>query len=179
MSQLTEALARMDLFAGLEGADLEAVAGLAESSRVAEGHVVFREGSEGDAMFAIVTGTIRIAKGKGVLPGQYERFLATLGPGSVFGEMALLLREPRNATAVAAVPTELYRLSKPAFDGLVARQDALACRLLHGMAAGLCRRIRSMDEGLMGLEKRAIGGAIGPPEVAVLRQEFVTRGLTI
>jgi len=62
------------------------------------GDVIMREGEKGDAAYMIVSGNCRAFRTVGA---QVET-LATMGPGDVFGEMALLLDEPR-AASVAAV----------------------------------------------------------------------------
>jgi serine/threonine-protein kinase len=61
------------------------------------GEVIIHEGDTGDAAYLIVTGTCRAYR----QVGPNEETLATMGPGDVFGEMALLLEEPRAASVVA------------------------------------------------------------------------------
>jgi eukaryotic-like serine/threonine-protein kinase len=62
------------------------------------GTVIIREGEVGDAAYMIVAGTCRVYR----TVGGRDEALTTMGPGDVFGEMALLLDEPR-AASVAAV----------------------------------------------------------------------------
>jgi serine/threonine-protein kinase len=61
------------------------------------GEVIIHEGDTGDAAYLIVTGTCRAYR----KVGAAAETLATMGPGDVFGEMALLLEEPRAASVVA------------------------------------------------------------------------------
>jgi len=72
------------------------------------GEVVIREGDVGDAAYMITSGTCRAYR---TVDGR-EETLATMETGDVFGEMALLLYEPRAATVVAETDTTLLVLDK-------------------------------------------------------------------
>jgi len=74
----------------------------------APGDVVIREGDVGDAAYMIASGTCRAFR---TVDGR-EETLATMGAGDVFGEMALLLYEPRAATVVAVDEVTLLVLDK-------------------------------------------------------------------
>lgn len=76
------------------------------------GEVIVRSGDPGDAMYVIVDGTAAVH-------APFEkggRQLATLGAGEVFGELALLLNQPRSATVVAQTELDLMVLSRPTFE---------------------------------------------------------------
>ena len=68
------------------------------SRRFRRGEVIFHIGDPGDALFVIVDGEVKIS-----LPSETgeEAILATLRPGDVFGELALLDGAPRSASATA------------------------------------------------------------------------------
>src|SRR5919202_1911243 len=90
------------LFDGIPAAVLEEIAPRIRIIQFAENDVVFREGDAGDALYLVGRGSIRISKsGRG---GQQET-LGFIGPGSFFGEMALLDRQPRSASAIAPEPS--------------------------------------------------------------------------
>ena len=63
------------------------------------GETVFNEGDPGDAMYMVYDGTLDVSSGAGV---EFSH-LASLGPGEIFGEMALVDAKPRSATVIAAV----------------------------------------------------------------------------
>jgi serine/threonine-protein kinase len=67
------------------------------SRRFSPGPVIIQEGDVGDAAYLLVAGTCRAYR----RVGDRQETLATMGPGDVFGEMALLLDEPRAASVVA------------------------------------------------------------------------------
>jgi serine/threonine-protein kinase len=93
---------KRDLVAFLRG-------GLALPRRVfGPGTVIMREGDVGDAAYMIVSGTARVYRS---VPGGEETLL-TMGPGDVFGEMALLLDEPRAASVVAETAVTVLVLDK-------------------------------------------------------------------
>ena len=75
------------------------------------GTLVLREGEPGDAAFMIVSGRCRVFRN---VEGR-EETLGTMGPGEVFGEMAILLDEPRAASVEAVEPVTLLVLDKATF----------------------------------------------------------------
>ena len=106
---LVASLARIPFFAGLDDDALERVASGTRTRRFRRGEVIFHAGDPGDALFIIVSGEVKIA-----LPSETgdEAILATLRPGDVFGELALLDGAARSATASALAATEAVVLPR-------------------------------------------------------------------
>jgi hypothetical protein len=77
-----------------------------------EKQVIIREGDPGDAAYIIVSGRCRAFR----KVDEREETLATMGPGDVFGEMALLLDEPRAASVEAIEPVTLLVLDRVTLD---------------------------------------------------------------
>jgi hypothetical protein len=102
----TERLAVIPLFGGLDGADLEAIAAAATEVEAAEGQTLVTEGDFGHALYAIESGTADV--------NANDATVVTLGPGDVFGEMAVLASGRRTATVVATSPMQLIAFFKPA-----------------------------------------------------------------
>jgi len=86
----------------------------------APGEDVFRKGDAGDQMYFITAGAVE------VLGDVSSDVLATLGPGSYFGEMALLSSEPRNASVRAREYCEMYTLEKGALAELLEHHPEVA-----------------------------------------------------
>jgi len=84
---------------------------------VIPGEELFRAGEPGDAMFFIQRGAVEIVATDGSV-------LATLGPGSFFGESALLTAKPRNAAARAVGYGDVFLLNREAFERVLARHPA-------------------------------------------------------
>ena len=141
---LVESLARIPFFAGLEAGALERVAAGTRTRRFRRGEIIFHAGDPGDALFIIVSGEVKIS-----LPSEEgdEAILATLGPGDVFGELALLDGAPRSATASALAATESVVLPRDRFRELVATEPAVRECLLASLAGEL-RRLTTHVEDL-------------------------------
>ena len=86
---------------------------------VVPGEKIFHVGEPGDSMYFIHRGPVEIVSAEG-------RTLATLQPGSFFGEMALLTTNPRTATAKAADYCDLFVLSRTAFESVLSRYPTFA-----------------------------------------------------
>jgi glyoxylase-like metal-dependent hydrolase (beta-lactamase superfamily II) len=87
------------------------------------GEVIFHEGSIGSHMYVISSGTVDISARKDGVMGK----LATLGKGAIFGEMALVDRLPRSATATAAEDnTQVLEIDHALFVYLVGQQPTFA-----------------------------------------------------
>jgi CRP-like cAMP-binding protein len=102
---------------------LQALAEKLRPLRVEAGTWVLREGQEGDRLYFIVEGEVEVRR-EG-LPQP----LATLSVGDLFGEMALVLSEPRSAGIRALTRTELLQLERQDFKAVSARFPLLAREL--------------------------------------------------
>lgn len=74
---------------------------------VPAGTILFNEGDEGDVMYGIQAGSVEIT--------YKDNFIRTLGPSELFGEMALVDREPRSATAVTKSECKLVVIDQSDF----------------------------------------------------------------
>ncbi|HVH41748.1 MAG TPA: protein kinase [Labilithrix sp.] len=113
------------------------------------GEIIFREGDKGDAAYMIVTGRCRAFR----TVGDVEETLATMEPGDAFGEMALILFEPRSASVVAVDDVTVLVLDQATMNeglGLSGWTGALV-RALAQRFADLERMVR--DSGL----RRGVG----------------------
>lgn len=115
------------LFADLSMDQLTRLAELARTHRYGKEHVIFNEGDPGTALYMIVTGRVKISQSS---PDGKERTLALLGPGDVFGELALLDGGPRSADAVVAEDSELRVIPRQEFLTFVMDQPQVAMSLL-------------------------------------------------
>ena len=117
-----EALAAVPLFGGLDEAGLASLLRGMRIRRFRRNETVFHVGDPGDALFIVMSGSIKIT-----LPADSgdEAILATLRPGDFFGELALLDGAPRSATAIAIEPTETYVLPRDRFRELISTEPIM------------------------------------------------------
>ena len=128
-------LARHFLFAGLEADLLRRLAGLSETMTLARGDVLFYQGDEGDALYGIFDGSIRISL---TSPDGKEFTINLMENGDVFGEIALLDGLSRTADARAGRDSRLMRIPRRAFLDLMDKEP----RLMRHVIDMLCERIR-------------------------------------
>ena len=104
--------------------------------------VILREGSIDDVCYLIVKGRVEVRKG---MHGQYPRTVASLGKGSVFGEMALFDGHPHIATVIAVEDTEVSTMSRDEFQRMLAGMDPV----MKGMVGMLVSRLRQIVDELV------------------------------
>jgi CRP-like cAMP-binding protein len=140
---MSEALAAVPLFGGLDGDGLENLIRGMRVRKFRRGETVFHLGDPGDALFIVMSGAIKIT-----LPADSgdEAILATLRPGDFFGELALLDGAPRSATAVAIEACETYMLPRDRFRELIATEPVMREALLATLAAEVRRLTHHVEE---------------------------------
>jgi len=142
-SSMSDALAAVPLFAGLDADGLTSMTRGMRVRRFRRGETIFHLGDPGDALFIVMAGSIKIT-----LPADTgdEAILATLRPGDFFGELALLDGAPRSATAVAIEATETYILPRDQFRVLIATEPVMREALLATLAAEVRRLTNHVEE---------------------------------
>lgn len=123
---LVKQLARSELFASLDRQALLALADKAAEHQLPSGAVVIEAGSPGRSLFVVVEGVVEV-----LAPGEHEDGLrvSTLGPGSHFGEYALLCGEPRSATIRTLCRSRLFEIDRSALAPILQAQPRLAASL--------------------------------------------------
>jgi CRP-like cAMP-binding protein len=87
--------------------------------------MIFSEGENGQELYIIQKGSVKIAK----IAQNQEVLLAVLHAGDIFGEMALLESKPRAACALAFEDTTLMAVNRQNFEGMILSQPQLVARL--------------------------------------------------
>jgi len=139
VAQILACIEAFEMFSGLDGVALRALATHLILRDYAEGDVIFREGQRGDWMGFLVSGEIRIQKESG---GHEMRAVAIESRARSIGEMALIDNEPRSATCTALHPSRLLILSKAHFERMAAERPAVALSVILPVARLLSRRLR-------------------------------------
>jgi len=136
-----ELLGHCAFFEGFEEGDLRAVLeGMAERP-LRDREVVFPAGAPGDALYVVAAGTIEVSVGRDARRTR----LAVLGPGKVFGEIALVDGGPRAATCAAVGEALVLRLGADVFAALAQAHSPVALRILEALVANLVAAQRRLD----------------------------------
>ncbi|MEQ1440077.1 mechanosensitive ion channel family protein [Fontimonas sp. SYSU GA230001] len=133
------ALQSVELFASLTREELEALAGYLVHAPFAAGAVITRQGAIAHWLYLLVGGSVEVWLETG---HNGRQLLATLTPGTVFGEMGMMTGEPRRATVTAKTDVECYRLDKKGFEHILRARPAIAeevSRVLAARAGDLSR----------------------------------------
>ncbi len=132
-------LRSVPLFADLEEDELERFSRVAVPRSFPAGTRVFHEGDRSDACYIVREGSFRVTRehsdGRAIT-------LATLGPGEVFGELAMLDGDTRSASAESLTDGELLALPATDVRNLLARHPEISVKLV----AALVRRLREANE---------------------------------
>ena len=133
----TDFLKRVSWFQDLDSKSLEAISNAAVEQSYQPGQLIMRQGDTGVGAFIIRSGKVEVVQER---DGK-ETKLATLGPGDVVGEMALLDEFPRSASVRAVEPTTALGIQRWHFRGILESHPQLALALLPI----LTRRIRNAE----------------------------------
>ncbi len=142
-------LARIPLFAYCTEPELLAIAGCTRPVKLPPGALVFRQGDAGQELYLVVAGQLTVEK-----DGEA---IAALGPGSNFGEMALLDEPRRSASVRVAEDAELLVIHREAFFRLLKSDPTLAVKVLWNMLLELSSHLRQTSSRLAGLERERGG----------------------
>lgn len=131
---LSQILKHVPLFASLDDASLEVLAGFAFQKTFQPGEAIVEEGHTGNGLYVVVRGRVEVVKAEGT---DHAQTLATLGAGEPFGELALLGEWKRTATVRAVEETECLGIDRWLFLAHLQRQPALAVKMLQFVAQRL------------------------------------------
>lgn len=124
-------LKSVDLFSQIPGEDLAQVALIATEESREQGEEIFAEGEDGDALYLVLDGRVRVH--------SHERQIAELGERECFGEMAILDASPRSASVTAITESHLLKISREDFQDILGEKPEIAM----GIIKVLTGRLRS------------------------------------
>jgi CRP-like cAMP-binding protein len=147
-------LKKIDWFDELPGEMLAALAKKVRKRHLSQGEILFNKGDEGDSLFAILSGKVKIFTQDN--QGR-EVALNRVGAGEIIGEMALLDYEPRSAGVVALEKTSALELSREDFMDIMRRQPDLALSVIRNLSSRL-RQNTSYIEQITDMSRRVAKG---------------------
>ncbi len=125
------------LFKDLSMRDLAMVNSLMHERRYVAEEVIFDQGEEGQGLFVVLSGRVKIT-----LPDHVDAPLVELGPGAFFGEVALLDQSVRTAQARAIDDARIVVLFRVDFYSLLKTHSAIASHISFQLAKVLAARLR-------------------------------------
>ncbi|MCL4287935.1 MAG: Crp/Fnr family transcriptional regulator [Thermoleophilia bacterium] len=132
-------LARVPLLSDLERDELERIAQVAIPRSFPKGARVFHEGDTSDACYVIRSGEVRVTREH---PDGRAIALATLGPGELVGELAMIDGGSRSASVEALTDVELLAVSAADMRSLLERNAQMTAKLV----VALTKRLRETNE---------------------------------
>jgi serine/threonine protein phosphatase PrpC/CRP-like cAMP-binding protein len=135
-----ETLHKMPLFRHLTYQELVRVMNIIDVRSYADKDVVIAEGYEGEEMFIILTGKVRVHSG--------ETSIVELGAGQHLGEMALVDKAPRSASVSSVGDTKLMVMTRREFFDIVRKDHDVAVKLLWAFLGVLTERLRNTSRDL-------------------------------
>ncbi len=145
---LADLLHRSSLFAELSPTELDTLARSAERRDFTRDEVIFAMNEPADGLYVVASGRVKVS-----IPSSEGReiIIATLGPGQIFGEMALIDDEPRSASVVAQLASTTYRIHRSDFERVLESHPSIARKLLRELSLRL-RRANAQMESLVTLD---------------------------
>lgn len=109
-SAIKDKIEKSFMFGGLTEKEKDIVVDAMEEKNAMKGEVIIQEGTEGDCLYVLASGTCKCTK---IFSGNIEpTFLKTYQPGEAFGELALLYNAPRAASITSDENSLLYVLDR-------------------------------------------------------------------
>jgi serine/threonine protein phosphatase PrpC/CRP-like cAMP-binding protein len=150
LANRVDVLKRMPLFRHLTYKEIMRLLNVTLVRDYQQGEAMIVEGTEADELFIILSGKVRLHKS--------EAFITHLSRGAHLGEMALVDRSPRSASATAEEPSRALILRRRDFYEIIRKEPVLATKLLWSFVQVLTERLRKTTADLSGarLEAQAV-----------------------
>ncbi len=163
------------LFCQLSPPELSALRRLAREQKFTAGQEIFKEGDKGDGVYVVRDGLVEIS---GLVEQKGRLVFSQVGPGDIFGEMAVIEDKPRSAGAVARAQATVYFIPRAEMLALVERSPALALALLREISHRLREFNRHYLREVLQAERLAIIGRFARSIVHDLKNPLNIIGLT-
>lgn len=156
VNTITEHLNRVPIFAPLSDEETEQLANASASRVYAPGEAIVRKGKEGNSMFVILRGSVKIQ----IPENNYQKTIGHLAANDFFGEMSLLTGEPRTASVIAEEETEVLQIKKEALKPIYENNPDLVqtvCELIEERREKLTAEEQTSFEESMHAHKGVMG----------------------
>ena len=168
-------LEEFPLFRPLTPSELAALHRISQEKSFPASREIFKQGEAGDGIFMVQDGLVEISA---AATQNSSSVLSQVGPGEIFGEMAVLDTKPRSASATAANDSVVYFIPRDPLLALIAQSPAFALELLREIS----RRLREFDQRhvqeILQAERLAVIGRFARAIVHDLKNPLNIIGLT-
>ena len=141
---VTRELTPLILFDGLNVEEIRAINGLTTTVTFEAGETIFTQSAPDDSLYVLVSGQVRVD----IEEGGSTRQVAVLDPGAVLGEVGLLIKEARSATATAQTGAKLLKLPRDTFRAELDNGNLAAYKVIFNIARDMARKLRHMNHQL-------------------------------
>ena len=138
-----ELLKKIYLFQNLTNTDLDQILKITGKETFKAADVIFKEGSQGDKLYIIISGEVRISR---MMHSGSEEALSVLKTGDFFGEMSLIDDNERSADAIANSECTLVTIKRDDFESLLFLNKDIAHSILWAFTRTLSTRLRETNE---------------------------------
>lgn len=169
------ALESAELFRNLKPEELRALRHVTLERQFHTGQEIFREGDPGDGVYLVREGLVEIS---GWVNQETRRVLSQIGPGGIFGEMAIIEHRPRSASAAATKDTTAYFIPRGELLTLIERSPGLALSVLQVISQRLREFNQHFLREVVQSERLAVIGRFARSIVHDLKNPLNVIGLT-
>jgi len=163
------------LFASLPVEELKALKAAAREQRYVAGQEIFKAGDAGDGLFLVKEGLVEIG---GAVAEEQRHIFSQIGPGEIFGEMAVIEEKPRSASAVAREETTAYFIPRDKLRGLIEHSPGLALALLQEISGRLREFNQQYLREVLQAERLAVVGRFARSIIHDLKNPLNIIGIT-
>jgi CRP-like cAMP-binding protein len=162
-------LRRHPIFCDLDSEAFEQLGRYAKHATLKRGATIFSKGDPGNSLIAVISGTVKISISS---PDGRSAILNLIGPGEIFGEVAVLDGHARTADAIANTSCEIFVIDRRDFLPFVSSQPALAMKFIEL----LCARLRWTSDQVEEVILQDLPGRLASALIRLTERHDKTKG---
>jgi CRP-like cAMP-binding protein len=157
------------IFRDLDSEAFEQLGRYAKHATLKRGATIFSKGDPGNSLIAVISGTVKISISS---PDGRSAILNLIGPGEIFGEVAVLDGQARTADAIANTSCEIFVIDRRDFLPFVSSQPALAMKFIEL----LCARLRWTSDQVEEVILQDLPGRLASALIRLTERHEKTKG---
>ena len=162
------------LFSSLSPGELASLKQVTREASFRGGAEVFKEGDAGDVLYVVKSGSVQITA---IIADGERQVLSRVPPGEVFGEFAIIDNQPRSATALAEVDTELYVVPRDALVAMLTESPQFSFSMMREITQRLREFNRQYVRKVIQAERMALVGRFASSIVHDLKNPLTIIGI--